>query len=247
MRVKSILISQPEPSGQRSPYYDLTDKYKVKIDFRQFIKVEPVPAREVRQAKVKVLDHTAVIMTSKTAIENFFRICQEMRVEVPDTMKYFCITEAIALYLQKYITYRKRKIFFPKSKDKDLLDVLAKHKSEKYLFPRSNICSHDIPDFLKKNKYSYTEAVLYRTLCSDLSDLSDVNYDIIAFFSPSGIKSLFENFPDFKQNNTRIAAFGPSTCQAVKDAGLDLNIEAPTEAAPSMKMALEQYIKKVNK
>lgn len=246
MRVKSILISQPAPNGVASPYYDLAEKYNIKIDFRQFIKVESVAARDFRKEKINILDHTAVIMTSKTAIENFFRISEEMRLEIPSDMKYFCITEAIALYLQKFITYRKRKVFFPKSRDKDLLDLIQKHKNEKYLFPRSNICSNDIPDFLKKNKYKYSEAILYKTISSDLSDLSDVNYDVIAFFSPSGIKSLFENFPEFKQNETRIAAFGPSTCQAVKEARLNLNVEAPTVEAPSMKMALEIYIKKVN-
>ncbi|MEX0968719.1 MAG: uroporphyrinogen-III synthase [Bacteroidia bacterium] len=247
MRVKSILISQPEPNGSQSPYFDLADKYKVKIDFRPFIYVESVPAREFRKEKVSVVGHTGVVMTSKTAIENFFRICEETRHEVSADLKYFCISEAIALYLQKFITYRKRKVFFPKSKDKDLLDILLKHKAERFLFPRSNICSNEIPEFLRKNKFKFSEAVLYKTISSDLSDLTDVNYDVIAFFSPSGIKSLFENFPDFKQNSTRIAAFGPSTCQAVKNAGLSLNIEAPTLEAPSMKMALEQYIRNVNK
>lgn len=170
-----------------------------------------------------------------------------MRVEVPADMKYFCVTEAIALFLQKFITYRKRKVFFPKTKEKDITDIMAKHKNERYLFPRSNICSNDIPDFLKKSKVKYSEAIIYKTLPSDLSDLADVNYDILAFFSPLGITSLLENFPNFKQNETCIAAFGPSTCQAVRDAGLRLDIEAPTPQTPSMKMALEQFIINVNK
>ncbi|MBI1184242.1 uroporphyrinogen-III synthase [bacterium] len=247
MKVKSILISQPEPQNARSPYYDISDKYGVRLMFRQFIQVETVPGREVRRQKVNIPDYTAVIITSRTAIENFFRVAEEMRVEVSQDMKYFCVSEAIALYLQKFITYRKRKVFFPKGKEKTIYDLLTKHKNEKYLFLRSDVSNSDIPDHLDKYNITYKEAVLYRTVCSDLSDLADVNFDIIAFFSPSGIKSLFENFPDFKQNNTRIAAFGSSTKEAVENAGLRLDIEAPTPQAPSMKMALENYIREVNK
>ncbi|MCB0736791.1 MAG: uroporphyrinogen-III synthase [Bacteroidetes bacterium] len=246
MKVNSILISQPEPNNARSPYYDLSDKFGVKIDFRPFIQVESVSAKEVRRQKVSIPEHTAVIITSRTAIENFFRVAEEMRVEVAQDMKYFCVSEAIALYLQKFITYRKRKVFFPKTKDKSFYDVLLKHKSEKYLFLRSDVSNSDIPDFLDAHKISYKDAIMYRTVCSDLSDLADVNYDIIAFFSPSGIKSLFENFPDFKQNNTRIAAFGSSTKEAVEQANLRLDIEAPTVQAPSMKMALELYLRQAN-
>jgi len=247
LKVKNILISQPEPSGAQSPFYDLTDKYKVKLEFNPFIKVEQVSSKEFRKDKVDIAEHTAVVFTSKTAIENYFRICEEMRFDVPANMKYFCITEAIALYLQKFITYRKRKVFFPKTKDKDLNDILAKHKNEVILFPRSNVCSNDIPSFLKKNKFKYKEAVLYKTVSNDLRHLDIKSYDILAFFSPSGVNSLLENFPDFEQGETKIAAFGPSTCQAVKKLGLRLDIQAPTPESPSMKMALENYIKKTNK
>jgi uroporphyrinogen-III synthase len=192
-------------------------------------------------------EHSAVIFTSRTAIDHFFRIAQEMRLTVPDSMKYFCISEATAFYLQKYIVYRKRKIFYGNGKFSDLINVMKKHKDEKFLVPLSDIHKQQIPDLLDKGGYKYTKAVLYRTVSSDLSDLKDVNYDILVFFSPSGIRSLFDNFPDFEQNNTRIACFGPTTAKAVKEAGLRLDIQAPTAKSPSMTMALEQYIKKVNK
>lgn len=192
-------------------------------------------------------DYSAMIITSRTAIQNLFRVADELRVEISPNMKYFCVSEAIALFLQKFITYRKRKVFFPKVKEKTIYDLLQKHKNEKYLFLRSDVSNSDIPEFLSGHNISYEEAVLYRTVCSDLSDLAHVNFDIIAFFSPSGIKSLYENFPDFKQNNTRIAAFGSSTKEAVENAGLRLDIEAPSPQAPSMKMALENYLREVNK
>lgn len=247
MKIKTILISQPEPQNARSPYYDLTDKYGVDLTFRQFIQVESVPAKEVRKQKVNFEDYSAVIITSRTAIENLFRCAEEMRVEVSSDMKYFCVSEAIALYLQKFITYRKRKVFFPKGKDKTIYDLLAKHKSEKYLFLRSNVSNSDIPEFLEGKGIEFKEAILYRTVCSDLSDLANVNFDIIAFFSPSGIKSLFENYPDFKQNKTLIAAFGSSTKEAIENANLRLDIEAPTPQAPSMKMALDTFLRERNK
>jgi uroporphyrinogen-III synthase len=247
LRVKSILISQPEPSEGKSPYFDLKEKFKVQVNFRPFSHVDSVTAKEFRKDKINILDFTGIIFTSRTSIEHFFRLIVELRVEMPIDMKYFCVTEAIALYLQKFITYRKRKVFFPKGKETELYEIFLKHKNENYLFPCSNVTQNEIIDFMKANNLKFKEAVIYKTVSSDLSDLSDVNYDIIAFFSPSGIKSLFENFPDFKQNNTRIAAFGHSTCQAVVEAGLRLDIEAPTPQSPSMKMALEEYIKKVNK
>lgn len=246
MKVKSILISQPEPQNSRSPYYDISDKFGVRLAFRQFIQVESIPGKEVRKQKVNIPDYSAFIITSRTAIENLFRVAEEMRVEITADMKYFCVSEAIALYLQKFITYRKRKVFFPKGKEKTIYDLLVKHKKEYFLFLRSDVSKSDIPEFLTKNEIQHKEAVLYRTVCSDLSDLADVNFDIIAFFSPSGIKSLYENFPEFEQNNTRIAAFGSSTKEAVENAGLRLDIEAPTPKAPSMKMALENYLRDVN-
>ena len=193
------------------------------------------------------MDHTAVIFTSRTAIDHFFRISRELRQTIPDSMKYFCISEATAYYLQKYIVYRKRKIFFGNGKFSDLVNIMKKHKDENFLVPLSDIHKQGIPELLDKGGYKYTKAILYKTISSDLSDLRDVNYDVLVFFSPSGIKSLFQNFPDFEQNNTRIACFGPATAKAVKEAGLNLDIEAPTAEAPSMTMALEHYINKVNK
>ena len=247
MKVKKILVSQPKPVTDKSPYFDLATKTNIKIDFRPFIQVEGVSSKEFRQTRIQILDHGAVIFTSRTAIDHYFRICQETRVTVPDTMKYFCISEATAFYLQKYIVYRKRKIFYGNGTFADLTDVMKKHKDEKFLVPLSHIHKQEIPNLLEKGGFKYTKAILYKTVSSDLSDLKDVNYDVLVFFSPSGIKSLLQNFPDFEQNNTRIASFGPSTAKAVKEAGLRLDIQAPTPQAPSMTMALEQYIKKNNK
>lgn len=245
--VKSILVSQPEPSDNKSPYYTLAEKYNLKIDFRPFIQIDPVSLKEFRQQKIDILAHTAVIFTSRNAVDHFFRLCQESKIEVPADMKYFCISEQTANYLQKYIVVRKRKIFTGYRTANDLIEIIKKHKNEKYIFPCSNIRKEDIPVFLEENNIQYTEAIIYKTVASDLSDLADVNYDIIAFFSPSGINSLFVNFPDFKQNETRIAAFGPTTAAAVHEAGLRLDIEAPQPNAPSMTGALELYIKKANK
>ncbi len=244
MKVKSILVSQPEPSTAKSPYFELAEKNSLNIDFRPFIQVEGVPAKEFRQTRIQILEHTAVIFTSRTAIDHFFRVAQELRLTVPDSMKYFCISEATAFYLQKYIVYRKRKIFYADGKFTDLVNVMKKHKDEKFLVPLSDIHKQDIPTLLEKEGYSYTKAILYRTVSADLSDLADIKYDVLVFFSPSGIKSLYQNFPEFEQNSTRIACFGPATAKAVRDAGLRLDIEAPTAQAPSMTMALDQYIKK---
>lgn len=244
--VKSILVSQPRPNDENSPYFKLAEKYNLQVDFRPFIQVESVPVKEFRKQKIDILKHTAVIFTSRNAVDNFFRICKEMKLEVPADMKYFCISEQTAYYLQKYIVIRKRKIFTGYRTASELIEILKKHKNEKYLFPCSDIRKDDIPDFLETNNYNFSEAVMYRTVASDLSDLEDVYYDIIAFFSPSGINSLLVNFPDFEQNKTRIAAFGPTTSKAVKDAGLILDIEAPLPNAPSMTGALELYIKKAN-
>jgi len=247
VKIKRILVSQPKPTTPKSPYADLAEKNNLKIDFRPFIQVEGVSAKEFRKQRINILDHSAVIFTSRTAIDHFFRIAEELRVSVPDTMKYFCISEATAYYLQKYIVYRKRKIFHSTGRFTDLVDVLKKHKDEKFLVPLSDIHKQEIPSLLNKNKINYTKAILYRTVSSDLSDLKDVNYDVLVFFSPSGIKSLFQNFPDFEQNDTKIASFGPATAKAVKEAGLRLDIQAPMPQAPSMAMALEQFIKKYNK
>jgi uroporphyrinogen-III synthase len=247
LKIKSILVSQPKPSTAKSPYFDLAEKNNIKIDFRPFIQVEGISAKEFRQTRIHILEHSAVIFTSRTAIDHFFRISQDLRLTIPDNMKYFCISEATAYYLQKYIVYRKRKIFYGNGNFSDLIALMKKHKDEKLLVPLSDIHKQEIPELLDNGGFKYTKAILYRTVGSDLSDLRDVNYDILVFFSPSGIKSLFQNFPDFQQNETRIACFGPTTAQAVREAGLRLDIEAPTAKAPSMTMALEQYIISANK
>lgn len=243
MKIKSILVSQPEPETGKSPYFELAEKNGLKIDFRPFIQVEGISAKEFRKTRIHILDHSAVIFTSRTAVDHFFRISQELRITVPDSMKYFCISEATAFYLQKYIVYRKRKIFYADGRLSDLMNVMKKHKEENFLVPLSDIHKEEIPTLLDKEEYKYTKAILYRTVSADLSDLNDIKYDILVFFSPSGIKSLFQNFPDFQQNETRIACFGPATAKAVRDAGLRLDIEAPNSQAPSMTMALEQYIR----
>jgi uroporphyrinogen-III synthase len=241
------LVSQPKPEGEKSPYFDLAEKYKLKIDFRPFIHVEGVSVQEFRSHKIDFKDHTAVILTSKTAVDHFFRIAEEIRFEVPDTMKYFCISEAVALYLQKYVTYRKRKIFFGKQTIEDLVDPIKKHKGEKFLLPCTDILQDKIPLTLEEAKIPFTKAMLYRTVASDLSDLEDVYYDMLVFFSPGGIESLFKNFPDFKQNKTLIAAFGPTTANAVVKNNLRLDVHAPMPNAPSMTAAIENFIKDHNK
>ncbi|MFT5916036.1 MAG: uroporphyrinogen-III synthase [Flammeovirgaceae bacterium] len=244
--VKSILVSQPKPSNPNSPYFTLAEKYGLKVDFIPFIEVAPVDLGDFRKQKVKILDNTAVIFTSRNAIDHFFRICKGMKVEVPADMKYFCISEQTANYLQKYIVIRKRKIFCGTRTAKDLLEIIKKYPKEKFLYPCSDIRKGDIPEFMAENDFNFTEAVLYKTVASDLSHLDDVTYDIIAFFSPSGINSLYVNFPDFMQNTTRLAAFGPTTAQAVLEKGLFLDIQAPMPNAPSMTGAIEMYVKEVN-
>jgi uroporphyrinogen-III synthase len=245
-KVKSILVTQEAPTDPNSPYLKLAEKFNLKIDFRPFIQVEPVPVKEFRKQKIEILNHTAVIFTSRNAVDHFFHICQELKLEMPPDMKYFCISDQTSNYLQKYIVIRKRKIFTGLKDTKDLLEIVKKHKNEKFLFPCSDIRKNDIPDFLRENGYNHTEAIIYHTVAANLSDLKNVYYDILAFFSPSGINSLFVNFPDFKQNNTRIAAFGSTTAKAVTEAGLVLDIEAPLPNAPSMTGALELYVKKAN-
>lgn len=246
-KVKSILVTQPKPEGEKSPYYDLAKKCSVKVDFREFIHVEGISASEFRRDRINILDYTAVIFTSRNAADHYFRMCQEMRITVPETMKYFCISESTAYYLQKYVIFRKRKIFHGKQSFADMMDVIKKHKDDKFLLPCTDIANVEGAELLEKAKIRYAKAVIYKTVCSDLSDLANVNYDVIVFFSPSGVKSLFQNFPDFKQNLTRIAAFGATTAKAVEDANLYVDIKAPNPQAPSMTMALEQYITAVNK
>ncbi|KOY51751.1 uroporphyrinogen-III synthase [Polaribacter dokdonensis] len=247
MKVKTILVSQPAPKTETSPYFDLSDKQKVKIDFRSFIHVEGISVKEVRAQKIDLSKFTAIILTSRNAVDHFFRIAEEMRFKVPDSMKYFCQSEAVAYYLQKYVVYRKRKIYVGNRTFPELTKLIKKHKTEKFLLPSSDKLKQLIPDELDKLGVTWTRVDLYRTVVSDLSDLEDVFYDILVFFSPSGIESLLKNFPDFKQNNTRIAAFGNSTVNAVTDAGFKCDIVAPSKETPSMTMALEKYIKDANK
>lgn len=248
LKVKTILVSQPQPKADvASPYHELAEKYKLKIDFRPFIQVVGVDAAEFRKDKINLSEFTAVIFTSRNAVDHFFRMCEEMRVNVSNDLKYFCQSEAVAFYLQKYVVYRKRKIYPGKVLFKDLIPFLKKHKEEKFLLPSSDILKADIPEALEQANIEYTRAVLYKTVSSDLSDLADVYYDILIFFSPSGIQSLFENFPSFEQRDTRIAVFGSSTTKAAEDAGLECNIKAPTAKFKSMTMAIESYVKSVNK
>ena len=247
-KIKSILVSQPKPESDKSPYFELADNNNVKIDFRPFIQVEGVNVKDFRQMRIDFLAFSGVIFTSKYAIDNYFRLADEMRVSIPDSMKYFCISEATANYLQKYIVYRKRKIFFSATgKFPDLMESIRKHKDEKFLVPVSDAHKEEIPEILEENGINFTKAVLYCTVSSDLSDLADVNYDILVFYSPSGIKSLFQNFPNFKQNETKIASWGTKTAQAAEEAGLRLDIKAPASDAPSMTMALEHFIREFNK
>jgi len=244
-KVKTILVSQPKPSTEKSPYHDLAEKFKLKIDFRPFIFVEPINAAEFRQQRINIAEYTGVIFTSRNAIDNFFRLCEETRVTVSENLKYFCISEATAFYLQKYIVYRKRKVFVGKVKFSELMDMIKKHKQEKFLLPCSDLLKQSIPESLNATNINYSKAMMYRTVCSDLSDLSDVKYDMLVFFSPGGIESLFKNFPEFKQNNTRIAVFGPTTANAAEEAGLKVDVLAPNPKAPSMTMAIEQYIQSI--
>ena len=242
-KIKTILISQPKPSTEKSPYFDLAEKLKLTIDFRPFIHVEGMEGQEFRQQRVDLAQHSAVILTSRLAVDHYFRIAKEMRFEVPDSMKYFCISESTAYYLQKYVQYRKRKIFHGTIKFDEVVALMKKHKNETFLLPCSDLLKSSIPNALDAGGFNYTKAVMYRTVCSDLSDLSDVKYDVLVFFSPSGIESLFKNFPDFVQGDTKIAVFGPTTAKAAEKAGLRIDINAPTAKAPSMTMALEQFIK----
>ena len=247
MKVKSVLVSQPKPQAENSPYYEIEKRNKIKIDFRPFIQVVGIDAKEVRQQKIDFTKVTAVIFTSRNAIDHFFRLAEELRFTVPDSMKYFCESEAIAFYLQKYIVYRKRKIYIGEKVFADLVPLLKKHKDESFLLPASDVLKPDVPKLLDSLNLNWQKATLFRTVSSDLSDLSDVKYDILVFFTPSGIKSLFENFSDFVQENTRIAVFGKSTVDQAKEMGLRVDIEVPTKETPSMTMALDKYVKEANK
>ena len=247
MKVKTILVSQPEPKIENSPYFDLQDRQKVKVDFRPFIHVEGVEAKEIRQQKIDLEKFTAIILTSRNSVDHFFRVADEMRFKVPDTLKYFCQSEAVAYYLQKYVVYRKRKIYVGKRNFEDLSPLIKKYKDETFLLPTTDKVKPVIINTLDGLGINWKQATFYKTVISDLSDLANVYYDILVFFSPSGIESLFKNFPDFEQNETRIAVFGNTTVKAVEEKGLRVDIAAPTPETPSMTMALKKYIDKVNK
>lgn len=241
-------MSQPKPASEKSPYYDIAERYGVKIDFRPFIKVERLSPKEFRQQKVSILDYTAVVFTSRHAIDHFFNLCADLRVTIPETMKYFCVTETISLYIQKYVQYRKRKIFFGNTgKFDDLLPAIVKHKTEKYLVPMSDVHTDEIKNALDKHKIQHTEVVMYRTVSNDFAEDEPFDYDMLVFFSPAGVASLQKNFPDFEQKDIKIGTFGATTAQAVRDAGLRLDLEAPSVQAPSMTAALDMFIKENNK
>ena len=244
MKVKTILVSQPEPKVENSPYFELQNKHKVKVDFRPFIHIEGVDAKEVRRQKIDFAEYTSVILTSRNSVDHFFRLAEEMRFKVSDSTKYFCQSEAVAFYLQKYVVYRKRKIYVGQKSLTDLESVFKKFGDEKFLLPSSDILKPATPDFLNSLGINWTRAQLYKTVVSDLSDLRDVYYDVLVFFSPSGIESLLHNFPDFEQNDTRIAVYGNTTVKAADKAKLRIDIKAPTEETPSMTMAIEKYIAK---
>jgi len=245
MMIKKILISQPEPASEKSPYYDIAKDYGVELVFRPFIKVEGLSPKEFRQQKINILDYTAVVFTSRHGIDNFFKLAKEMRVEIPEDMKYFCVTETIALYIQKYVQYRKRKVFFGSTgKVNDLLTTMVKHKQEKYLVPMSEVHSDELKSLFDSKKLQHKECVMYRTVSNDFSEeeIKSFNYDLLVFFSPRGIKAFVKNFPDIDMDNLHIGTFGPSTAKAVIDEGMRLDFEAPTKEHPSMTSALRAYL-----
>jgi len=244
--IKRILISQPRPTSEKSPYFDIEKKYGVELVFRPFIRVEGLSAREFRAQKINLLDYTAVVFTSRHAIDNYFALAKEMRVAIPETMKYFCVSETIALYIQRYVQYRKRKVFFGTTGKIDaLLPQMTRHKSEKYLVPMSNVHNDDVKNLLDSKGLQHRECVMYQTVSNDFTpeEIKDFNYDMLVFFSPSGISSLTKNFADFRQGDIRLATFGPATAKAVTAAGLRLDLEAPTAQHPSMTAALDHYLK----
>ncbi|MBS1763888.1 MAG: uroporphyrinogen-III synthase [Bacteroidetes bacterium] len=246
-KVKTILVTQPKPETDKNPYFDLAKKFNLKIDFRPFIQIEGIPSKDFRRDRVNLPDFQAVILTSRQAADHYFRMASEMRFTSFDDVKFFCVSESTAFYLQKYITYRKRKVFYGNNSINDLVDVLKKHKKEKFLLPCSEVMNPDIINTLKESDIDFATAAIYRTVSSDLSDIDINAFDMIVFFSPSGVQSLMKNFPKYKQSNTRIATFGATTAQTAKDAKLKVEIMAPVPEAPSMTMAIEQYLKKANK
>lgn len=248
LKIKKILVSQPKPTTEKSPYFDISEKYNVKIDFRPFIKVEPVSVKDFRAQKISILDYTAIIFNARHGIDHFFRLSEELRITIPETMKYFCVSETVALYLQRYIQYRKRKVFFsPTGKHSDLVPVLNKHADEKYLMITSDVHNEEMMTTLENSKIKFDKAVMYRTVSNDFEQGEEFDYDMLVFFSPVGISSLLKNFPNFEQEDIQIACFGTTTAQAVRDAGLRLDLETPTPKFPSMTMALDNFLKEYNK
>ena len=248
MKIKKILVSQPKPVTEKSPYFDIIEKYNVKIDFRPFIKVEPIPAKEFRTQRINILEHTAIIFNARHGIDHFFHLCEELRVTIPESMKYFCVSETVALYLQKYIQYRKRKIFFTQTgKFADLAAILNKHTDEKYLYITSDIRNEETMSVLENAKINFNQAIMYRTVSTKISEEELQDYDMLVFFSPAGIKSLLENAPNMQQGDRVIASYGSTTAQAVHEAGLRLDLEAPTHGVHSMTMAMENFQKKKKK
>jgi uroporphyrinogen-III synthase len=246
-KVKSILFSQPRPESEKSPFYELARKFNLKVDFRPFIQVAPVEARDFRKCKQNIADFKSVVFNSRNAIDHYFRLCEEMRIDVSPETRYFCISENVGVYIQKYIILRKRKIYFGQGKISDLYSAMARFKSEPFLLPCSDVMEGDWIREAAGLGLDMRQAIMYRTISSDLSDLSDIKYDMLVFFSPAGIKSLFENFPDFEQGNTRIGGFGARTHAAIKDHGLRLDVAAPNPEFPSMAMAIDDYIKKISR
>lgn len=243
MKIKNILVSQPKPADlEKSPYFPLIQEYKLKMDFKKFIKIEGVKSKEFRQKKIRIQDYTAIILSSRNAVDHFFRLSKELRVDIPDTMKYFCTSESTAYYLQKYVQYRKRKIFHGNQSMAQLIEVINKHKDEKFLFPTSGNGKKSLMVLLEKEKIKYTAAEMYKTLPSDLTKLDIKKYDLMILFSPTGVESLLSNFPDYEQGETLIASFGPTTKKAIIENNLRLDIDAPTKTAPSMTMAIEQFL-----
>lgn len=246
--IKKILVSQPKPTSEKSPYYAIANKHEVEIIFRPFIKVESLTPRDFRAQRVNILDHTAIVFTSRHAIDNFFKLCQEMRVDIPEDMKYFCITETISLYIQRYVQYRKRKVFYGETgKINDLLPLMLKHKDETFFIPQSDVHSTEFTQLLDAKNIRYTNAVMYRTVSNDFADNEPFDYDMLVFFSPSGIHSLLKNFPNYNQGDTKIATFGPATAKTVTEAGLRLDLQAPTPEYPSITAALDAYLTQQNK
>ncbi len=248
MKIKHILVSQPKPETEKSPYFDIIEKHGVKIDFRPFIKVEPVSAKEFRTQRINILDFSAIIFTARAGIDHFFRLCHELRITVPEEMKYFCISESVAFYLQKYIQYRKRKVFFGTSgKLPELITVMQKHANEKYLLSCTDVHNEEIIKLLDDNKFNYQKGVMYKTVSNDFAPDEPFNYDMLVFFSPSGIASLLKNFPKFEQGDIKIAVFGKTTALAVQEAKLRLDLEVPQPQFSSMTAALDFFLKENNK